>query len=72
MTRVVHGADVFEDRDATPQSRGLLAAVDGFALTAPSGQFDRSTSCSVHCPLVVVAREGVRVLARMAAGVHVD
>jgi hypothetical protein len=31
MARVVHGADVAEDRDATPQSRGLLAIADGFA-----------------------------------------
>jgi hypothetical protein len=32
MARVIHGADVAEDRDATPQSRGLLAIADGFAL----------------------------------------
>jgi len=32
MARVVHGADVSEDRDATPESRGLLAIADGFAL----------------------------------------
>ena len=32
MARVVHGADVSEDPDATPQSRGLLAIADGFAL----------------------------------------
>ena len=32
MARVVHGADVAEDRDATPESRGLLAIADGFAL----------------------------------------
>ena len=32
MARVVHGADVSEDRDATPQSRCLLAIADGFAL----------------------------------------
>ena len=31
MARVVHGADVSEDRDATPQSPGLLAIADGFA-----------------------------------------
>jgi hypothetical protein len=31
MARVVHGADVSEDRDATPQSRGLLAVAEGFA-----------------------------------------
>jgi hypothetical protein len=32
MARVVHGADVSEDRDATPESPGLLAIADGFAL----------------------------------------
>jgi hypothetical protein len=32
MARVVHGADVSEDRDATPQSPGLLAVAEGFAL----------------------------------------
>ena len=31
MARVVHGADVSEDRDATSKSRGLLAIADGFA-----------------------------------------
>src|SRR5215475_2684926 len=32
LARVVHGADVAEDRDATPQSRGLLAVAEGFHL----------------------------------------
>ena len=32
MARVVHGADVADDRDITPQSPGLLAVADGFAL----------------------------------------
>jgi hypothetical protein len=32
MARIVHGADVAEDRNATPQSPGLLAIADGFAL----------------------------------------
>jgi hypothetical protein len=32
LARVVHGADISDDRDATPQSRGLLAIADGFAL----------------------------------------
>lgn len=30
MSRVVHGADVSEDADATPQSRGLEAIARGF------------------------------------------
>ena len=32
LARVVHGADVADDRDSTPQSRGLEAIADGFAL----------------------------------------
>jgi hypothetical protein len=32
LARIVHGADVPEDRDATPQSRGLLAVAEGFHL----------------------------------------
>jgi hypothetical protein len=32
LARIVHGADVAEDRDATPQSRGLLAIAEGFYL----------------------------------------
>ena len=32
LAKVVHGADVSEDRDATPESPGLRAVADGFAL----------------------------------------
>jgi hypothetical protein len=32
LARIVHGADVAEDRDTTPQSRGLLAVAEGFHL----------------------------------------
>jgi len=32
LARIVHGADVAEDRDATPQSRGLVAVAEGFHL----------------------------------------
>jgi len=32
MASIVHGADVAEDVNATPQSAGLLAIADGFAL----------------------------------------
>lgn len=32
LARIVHGADVADDRDATPESRGLLAVAEGFAL----------------------------------------
>ena len=32
LSRIVHGADIADDRDATPQSRGLLAIAEGFHL----------------------------------------
>jgi hypothetical protein len=32
LARIVHGADVAEDRDFTPESRGLLAVAEGFHL----------------------------------------
>jgi hypothetical protein len=32
LGRIVHGADVEDDRDATPESRGLLAVAEGFYL----------------------------------------
>jgi len=32
LARIVHGADVADDRDATPQSGGLLAVAEGFHL----------------------------------------
>jgi len=32
LARIVHGADVSDDRDATPESRGLLAIAEGFHL----------------------------------------
>lgn len=32
LARIVHGADIAEDRDATPQSHGLLAIAEGFHL----------------------------------------
>ena len=37
MARVVHGADVAEDRDATPQSRGLLAIAERLRAARPAG-----------------------------------
>jgi hypothetical protein len=35
LARIVHGADVSEDRDATPQSRGLQAVAEGFHYLIP-------------------------------------
>jgi len=35
LARIIHGADINEDRGATPQSEGLRAIGAGFALTTP-------------------------------------
>jgi hypothetical protein len=35
LARIVHGADVADDRDATPQSRGLQAVAEGFHYLVP-------------------------------------
>ena len=32
LAQIVHGADVSEDMDATPQSAGLVAIADGFSM----------------------------------------
>ena len=32
LARIVHGADIADERDATPESRGLLAIAEGFHL----------------------------------------
>ena len=32
LALIVHGADIADDRDATPESRGLLAVAEGFHL----------------------------------------
>lgn len=38
MAQVVHGADVSEDHDATPQSPGLRAIAEGFSLLGVDDQ----------------------------------
>jgi len=35
LARIVHGADVSDDRDATPQSAGLQAIAEGFSYLIP-------------------------------------
>ena len=35
LARIVHGADVAEDRNATPQSPGLQAVAEGFHYLVP-------------------------------------
>jgi len=59
MARVVHGADVADDRDATPQSRGLLAVADGFALLGLPDQEQLALELPVYDALYAWCRREV-------------
>ena len=59
MAKVVHGADVSEDRDATPQSAGLLAIADGFALLDVDDQRQLALELPVYDALYAWAQEQV-------------
>jgi len=59
MARVVHGADVSEDRDATAQSAGLEAIADGFALLELDDQRQLALELPVYDALYAWAREQV-------------
>lgn len=59
MARVVHGADVEEDAAATPQSAGLLAIADGFALLGLDDQRQLELETPVYDALYAWARREV-------------
>ena len=59
MARVVHGADISEDRDAAPQSAGLEAIADGFALLDIDDQRQLSLELPVYDALYAWARQQV-------------
>lgn len=59
LARVVHGADVAEDRDATPQSRGLLAVAEGFHLLALDDHRQLELSLPVYDALYAWCRNEV-------------
>ena len=52
-------ADVSEDRDATPQSRGLLAIADGFALLGLDDQRQLELELPVYDALYAWAERQV-------------
>jgi hypothetical protein len=54
---VVHGADVADDRDATPQSRGLEAIAEGFALLNIDDQRQLELELPVYDALYAWAKE---------------
>jgi hypothetical protein len=57
MARVIHGADVSEDRDATPQSAGLEAIADGFALLDVDDRRQLELELPVYDALYAWARQ---------------
>ena len=59
MARVIHGADVSEDRDATAQSAGLEAIADGFALLELDDQRQLALELPVYDALYAWARNQV-------------
>jgi len=59
MARIIHGADVSEDRDATPESAGLLAIADGFALLEIDDQRQLELELPVYDALYAWARQQV-------------
>jgi hypothetical protein len=59
LARIVHGADVAEDRDATPQSRGLLAIAEGFHLLALDDQRQLELSLPVYDALYAWCRNEI-------------
>jgi hypothetical protein len=59
LARIVHGADVAEDRDATPESRGLLAIAEGFHLLELDDQRQLELSEPVYDALYAWCRREV-------------
>jgi len=59
MAKIVHGADVSEDRDATPESAGLVAIANGFALLDIDDQHQLALELPVYDALYAWAKEQV-------------
>ena len=57
MARVIHGADVSEDVGSTPESAGLLAIADGFALLDVDDQRQLELELPVYDALYAWAKE---------------
>jgi len=59
LARVVHGADIADDLDTTPESRGLLAIADGFALLGVDDQRQLELELPVYDALYAWAQQQV-------------
>ena len=63
MAKVVHGADVGEDVSVTPESAGLMAIADGFALLGLDDQRQLALELPVYDALYAWAQNEVRATA---------
>jgi hypothetical protein len=61
LARIVHGADIADDRDATPESRGLLAVAEGFYLLELDDHRQLELSLPVYDALYAWCRHQVEV-----------
>jgi hypothetical protein len=61
MAKVVHGADVSEDVAITPESAGLMAIADGFALLGVDDQRQLELELPVYDALYAWAQHQLRV-----------
>ena len=60
LAQIVHGADVAEDRDATLQSRGLLAVAEGFHLLGLDDHRQLELSLPVYDALYAWSRNEIQ------------
>ena len=60
LAQIVHGADVAEDRDATLQSRGLLAVAEGFHLLGLDDHRQLELSLPVYDALYAWCRNEIQ------------
>jgi hypothetical protein len=59
LARIVHGAYIPDDRDATPESRGLLAVAEGFHLLGLDDGRQLELSLPVYDALYAWCRQAV-------------
>ena len=59
LARIIHGADISDDRDATPESRGLLAVAEGFHLLELGDHRQLELSLPVYDALYAWCKQGV-------------
>jgi hypothetical protein len=59
LAKVVHGADLSEDRDTTPESRGLLSIAEGFAFLDVDDQGQHELELPVYDALYAWAQHQV-------------